>query len=105
MTLDPNGLIVQGTVKIDSYGNQPFKEPSTWTKASGSQIVVPNPSFYDQVATTRMFTFASLVLKVTNQESTTISPGTILSEIPAGGSIVAPGSTVDIVVAVAPPNQ
>jgi len=105
MSLDSNGLIAQGTVNINSLGNQPFTLPSTWTKASGSQIVVPSPTFYDQVATTRMFTFAGLNLKVTSEVTTTVSPGTILSENPAGGSIVAPGSTVSIVVAVAPPNQ
>ena len=104
LTLDPNGLIAQGTLTINSVGNQPFTSPATWTRASGPRVVVPNVINFDEADMNRRITFASLIPIVTNKVSTTLPSGVVISESPIAGSIVASGSTVGIVVTIAPPN-
>ena len=44
------------------------------------------------------------VVTTTEQVSTTVAPGTVISQSPVGGSSVKPGSTIDLVVAKASPT-
>jgi serine/threonine-protein kinase len=44
------------------------------------------------------------VVTTTSQVSTTAAPGTVISQSPVGGSSVKPGSTINLVVAEAPPT-
>jgi eukaryotic-like serine/threonine-protein kinase len=44
------------------------------------------------------------VVSTTEQVSTTVAPGTVISQSPSGGSSLKPGSAIDLVVAKAPPT-
>ncbi len=63
------------------------------------QVAVPNVIGQTQTAATAMITGAGLVLgTATQQSSSTVSSGGVISESPAAGTDVAPGSAVNLVV-------
>ena len=72
--------------------------------SSGSEPVsVPNVVGQSQSAATSTITGAGLTLgTVTQQASTTVPAGTVLSQNPAAGASVAPGTAVDLVVSSGP---
>jgi serine/threonine-protein kinase len=67
-----------------------------------AQVTVPDVSGDSESAATFALSNAGLRTDVTEQESSSQSPGTVLSQDPAAGTMVAKGATVTIVVAKAP---
>jgi len=69
------------------------------TATFNSTVAVPNVVGQTQAAAVRAITGAGLVAgTVTQQASSTVASGEVLSESPAGGTNVAGGSTVNLVV-------
>ncbi len=95
LTLDSSGLIAQGTFSTGiNHGL-----PTTWTKASGSVVAVPNVLGYDQTHAQSTFALANLTVgSVTTQVSTT-GPFGVISESPPIGSSVASGSAINLIIA------
>ena len=65
---------------------------------------VPNVVNQDQATASAELTAAGFNVASTPQVSTTVTPGNVISQKPAGNANAAPGSTVVITVAKAPPN-
>ncbi len=64
---------------------------------------VPNVVGQNQAAASAELTAAGFNINPTSQASNTVQPGNVISQSPAGNANAAPGSTVTIVVAKAPP--
>jgi beta-lactam-binding protein with PASTA domain len=72
--------------------------------SSGSQIPVPNVVGLTQAAATTTITSAGLILgTTTTSSSTTVPAGSVISEAPAAGTLVAAGSAVAIAISTGPP--
>jgi YVTN family beta-propeller protein len=68
-----------------------------------SGVSVPDVSGQTEAAATAAITNAGLVLgTVTSQTSSTVTPGNVISESPAAGTMVSGGSKVDLVVSLSP---
>ena len=73
--------------------------------SSGKPTVnVPDVRGDTEQAATTALTQAGFTVSTSNQTSTTDTPGTVISQSPAGGQMAAPKSTVSIVIAQAPPT-
>jgi VWFA-related protein len=73
----------------------------TFARCSPSSFAVPNVTGQTQAAATIAITDAGLVVRdggVTEQSSSTVAPGTVISQNPPAGTNVAHGSPVDLVV-------
>src|SRR2546430_1711674 len=73
-----------------------------------TQVAVPNVVGQMQAAATSAITGAGLTMgAVTQQSSSTVAAGSVISESPTGGTMVASGSAVDLVVSsgAPPPAQ
>jgi serine protease len=69
-----------------------------------TQVAVPNVVGQTQTAATNAITAAGLAVgTITQQSSTTVASGTVISESPAAGTQVASGSSVSLVVSSGPP--
>jgi beta-lactam-binding protein with PASTA domain len=66
------------------------------------QVKVPNVVGMDQARAERMLSAEGLSGGSVKEEESNRPPGTVLRTIPEAGSVVGPGSTVDLVVAKAP---
>jgi serine/threonine-protein kinase len=66
------------------------------------KVAVPNVTGQPRAAAQRALAKAHLQASVTRQESTTVRPGTVISQDPGAGTLVLSGSTVALVVARAP---
>jgi serine/threonine-protein kinase len=67
-------------------------------------VTVPDVTGESQGAATSNLKSAGFTVTSTTQTSTTITPGTVISQNPAGGSSAPPGSNVSIVIAQTPPK-
>jgi len=67
-------------------------------------VTVPDVTNETESTATANLSSAGFRVATSTQTSTTVTPGTVISQNPAGGSSVASGSTVTIVVAQAPPK-
>jgi hypothetical protein len=100
LTLDSSGLTAQGTFATGiNHG------ATSWTKASGPVVIVPNLLGLDQTFAQTVLARASLTLgSVTLQVATEPGEYGVVSETPAAGSAVASGSAVNLVIWTAPSN-
>jgi hypothetical protein len=117
-TITSAGLIL-GTVNTASSGTVPAGDIISESPAAGTSVApgsavnivtstgvitppnvnVPNVVGLTQAAATSAITTATLVLgTVTNASSSTVPSGDVISENPAAGASVAPGTAVNIVV-------
>ncbi len=110
-TLDPIGLLLNGetytaTVRggstdpraKDLVGNS-LSEDVSWTFTTVAPTIVPNVVGLTQAAAETTITAASLVLgTVTTAYSATVPAGDVVSQTPPGGTSVASGTAVDLVV-------
>ena len=72
----------------------------------GATVAVPNVVGQTQAAATTAITTAGLVLgAVTQQSSSTVASGSVISESPTAGTMVSTGSSVSLVVSSGPPVQ
>ncbi len=67
-------------------------------------VTVPDVTGLSQGSATSQLTGAGFKVASSNQSSTTVTPGNVISQNPGGGSSEPPGTTVTIVVAQAPPK-
>ncbi len=67
-------------------------------------VNVPDVTGLSQGSATSQLSNAGFKVAVSNQTSTTVSPGNVISQNPGGGASEPPGTTVTIVVAQAPPK-
>jgi eukaryotic-like serine/threonine-protein kinase len=67
-------------------------------------VNVPDVTGQSQGSASSELTNAGFKVAVTNQTSTSVTPGNVISQNPGGGSSQPPGTTVSIVVAQAPPK-
>jgi eukaryotic-like serine/threonine-protein kinase len=71
--------------------------------SSGAPLLtVPNVTGQAQATASATLTDAGFHVSSTNQTSSTITAGTVISQSPSGGLSVAPGTTVNLVIATAP---
>jgi FG-GAP-like repeat/PASTA domain/Dockerin type I domain/Divergent InlB B-repeat domain/FG-GAP repeat len=79
--------------------------PVVWTaNFAPVAVAVPNVVGQTQAAASTTITGAGLVVRnITSASSTTVAAGSVISESPAAGTQVAPGSAVDLVVSTGPP--
>ncbi len=73
-----------------------------FVSAGPAQVGVPDVTGETESAATSRLQSAGFQVKTTNQTTTSTAAGTVISQSPAGGRQVAPGSTVTLVVAQAP---
>jgi beta-lactam-binding protein with PASTA domain len=66
------------------------------------QVTVPDVRGETQASATSALSQAGFHVTSSNQTSSTSTAGSVISQSPAGGLSVAPGSTVNLVIAVAP---
>jgi eukaryotic-like serine/threonine-protein kinase len=97
----PNG---QATATAPAGGQSvPVGTRVTIFVSSGQpQVTVPDVRGQTQAGATAALSQAGFHVTSSNQSSTTITAGSVISQSPAGGLSVAPGSTVNLVIAVAP---
>jgi eukaryotic-like serine/threonine-protein kinase len=67
-----------------------------------AKVTVPDVRGEQQAAATQALTNANLKSTTSTQPSSTDAPGTVITQSPAGGSSVAQGTTVSLVIASAP---
>ena len=67
-----------------------------------AKVTVPDVRGEQQAAATQALTNANLKSTTSTQPSNTAAPGTVITQSPAGGSSVAQGTTVSLVIASAP---
>jgi serine/threonine-protein kinase len=67
-----------------------------------AKVTVPDVRGEQQAAATQALTNANLKSTTSTQPSSTDTPGTVITQSPAGGSSVAQGTTVSLVIASAP---
>src|SRR5258707_1366423 len=68
-----------------------------------AKVAVPNVEGFDQDATTTAISGAKLkVGNITQQTSNTVGPGKVMSQDPAGGSSVAEGPALNLVISSGP---
>ncbi len=68
------------------------------------QVTVPDVTSQSESAAKTTLRNAGFSISTSNQTSTTVTPGTVISQSPSGGSRVAPNSSVNLVIAQAPPT-
>ncbi len=96
----------------DATGTDP---KSGQTVAAGTQVTlfvssgkpekqVPNVVGLDQATASTELTGAGFTVGASTITSSTVTPGNVISQSPAGGTSATPGSTVTITVAKAPPS-
>ncbi len=66
------------------------------------QTIVPDVTNQPEATAAAALRHAGFKVSTTTQASTSVSPGDVISQNPAGGSSAAPGSNVNLVVATAP---
>ncbi len=67
-------------------------------------VNVPSVTGLSQASATSELENANFKVVTSNQTSTTVTPGNVISQNPSGGSSEPPGTTVTIVIAQAPPK-
>ena len=67
-------------------------------------VNVPDVTGLSQASATNQLTGAGFKVATSNQSSTTVTPGNVISQNPHGGTSEPPGTTVTIVIAQAPPK-
>jgi eukaryotic-like serine/threonine-protein kinase len=73
--------------------------------SSGKPLVtVPDVTGQSESAAKTALKNAGFSVSTSNQTSTTVTPGNVISQSPSGGSRVAPNSSVNLVIAQAPPT-
>ena len=74
--------------------------------AANAGVTVPNVVGFTQAAATNAITGAGLVVgTVTQQSHASVPAGNVISQNPVGGTVVAGGSAVDLVVSTGPPSN
>ncbi len=91
-----------GTDPRSGQSVAPGTQVTLFISSGPAKKQVPDVTGESQSAARAQLTGAGFKVTSTSQTSTTATPGNVLSQSPAGGSSVAPGSTVTIVVAAAP---
>ncbi len=83
----------------------PVNSAVTLFVSSGKpNVTVPDVTNETQSAATANLKSAGFTVSASTQSSTTVTPGTVISQNPAGGSSAASGSNVNLVIAQAPPK-
>ena len=81
-----------------------LRRPSSCRPPAGAPVAVPNVVNLTQAAATTALGNAGLTLgTVSTASSTTVPAGSVISQNPAAGTLVAPGSAVALVVSSGPP--
>ncbi|MGI8505361.1 MAG: Stk1 family PASTA domain-containing Ser/Thr kinase [Solirubrobacteraceae bacterium] len=80
----------------------PGTEVTLFVSSGKPQKQVPDVTGQNQASASTELTNAGFNVRSTTQSSSTTQPGDVISQNPSGGTAVAPGSTVTIVVAAAP---
>jgi serine/threonine-protein kinase len=103
---EPSDTIAQGQATRTDPGagiSLPVGSRVTLFVSSGkAKVSVPDVTGQKQDAATATLKGAGFQVSTTNQTSQTATPGTVLSQNPAGGSMAPLGSTVKLVIAQAP---
>ena len=88
-----------GTSQCDVVANDDQFITATFNSTAPMQVAVPDVVGQTQAAATTAITNAGLVLgTMTQQASSTVASGNVISESPAAGANVSSGSTVNLVV-------
>ncbi|GJL78480.1 MAG: hypothetical protein NPINA01_14690 [Nitrospinaceae bacterium] len=105
---NPLAVIISGSGErvAESFNGVPGAAPLLHVVFSaGAPVNVPDVVGLTQAAAESAITGASLVVgTVTPQSSETVPAGDVISQNPVGGSSVAPGSSVNLVVSSGPPG-
>ena len=101
--LDPTkiGTVVQ-QAPVEGTLVTPDTSVSLQVGGEAENVIVPNVVGVDQTAAEAQLKNVGLVAKVTEQASSAVQAGLVISQSPAGGQPVQKGSTVNIVVSIAP---
>ena len=110
VTTASSATIASGSVISESPASGTLLAPGSPVNlvvSSGpAQVAVPNVVNLTQANATSAITSARLVLgAVTSAQSATIAAGAVISESPSAGTLVAPGSRVDLLVSTGPPPR
>jgi len=104
--LESSGQYPAGVVtRTDPTAGQslPVGSGVTLFVSSGpAKVTVPDVRGEQRAAATQALTNANLKSTTSTQPSSTDLPGTVITQSPPGGSSVAPGTTVNLVIAAAP---
>ncbi|NUT02799.1 MAG: PASTA domain-containing protein [Hamadaea sp.] len=84
---------------------QPSPSETTATSAPTTQIEVPNLAGETEAVAKSRLDQLGLTYSVTYQEDPGSTPGTVITTVPVGGTVVAPGDTIRLIVATAPPSE
>jgi PASTA domain len=84
---------------------QPSPSPTQTTGGPTTLIEVPNLAGQTEAVAKARLDQLGLTYSVTYQEDPGSTPGTVITTVPVGGTLVAPGDNIRLIVATAPPTK
>ncbi|NUR71941.1 MAG: PASTA domain-containing protein [Hamadaea sp.] len=84
---------------------EPSPSATSATVGPTTQIEVPNLAGQPESSAKSRLDQLGLTYSVTYQEDPGSSPGTVITTVPVGGTLVAPGENIRLIVSTAPPTE
>ncbi len=103
---EPSSTVPKGdATRTDPQSGQPLpinSEVTLFVSSGPAAVPVPDVTGQSQSSATALLQSQGFTVTTSTQESTTVQPGNVISQSPAGGTKVQPNATVNLVIAKAP---